>query len=622
MGARIAICLFASLTFTGLLSSASRAADFPPEDAVPISVPIYFEKRLMGIAQVLITPDPQLSYVQAAPLLAILKPLLPEDRLAVLDTAAALHGFVSLPDGAKAGVELYFDETLVAVVVSIPSENKKTRSLKARGDYDFSNKAITPPSPVSAYLNVFGAQDYVDRGQWPGDEGRQPTRISTDGALNMKGWVLENSLDYAEDEGRTMQRGDTRLVHDLPDKAVRTAAGDLSYPVEGFQSFQPMLGVTVARNFDLQPYRVTEPTGRTSFFLNSPSRVEIFVNDRRVQTLQLGSGPYDITNFPIVNGSNDVKMVITDATGRVEVRTFEIVSDANLLTAGLHKFAYNLGVVSSTEDRQRQYEFREPVLSAFHRYGLTDSVTLGGNLQADHRQQMTGIDATIGTSLGTLRADLAGSHLDSGEEGFAWQTQYQIADHVKGEDDGIFTGTKSFTLLADYRSNKFAPLGLLTPENTSSYELAARYRQQWSPTLSVGIGGSYDFGRGDQDDDWRYSLSLGKQLISGLHLNLNFERRHLEGYGAFLNLSWSPPTSRHSLNSSYDSFARTARTDWNYAQEGRSESMSASAGVVRTADRYDSRGSATYYGSREQVTAGHEVVTPFGNDDGSSSATE
>ena len=415
MGARIATFLFASLTLTGLLPSTSLAADFPPEDAVPISVPIYFEKRLMGIAQVLITPDPQLSYVQAAPLFAILKPLVTEDRLAALD-AAVVHGFLGLLDGGKGGVDLHFDETLVAVVVSIPSENKKTRSLKARRDYDLSNKTITPPSPVSAYLNVFGAQDYVDRGQRPEDEGRQPTRISTDGALNVKGWVLESSLDYAEGEGRTVQRGDTRLVHDLPDKAVRTAAGDLSYPVEGFQSFQPMLGVTVARNFDLQPYRVTEPTGQTSFFLNSPSRVEIFVNDRRVQTLQLRSGPYNITDFPIVNGSNDVKMVITDATGRVEVKTFEIVSDANLLAAGLHKFAYNLGFASSTEDRQRQYEFGEPVLSVFHRYGLTDSVTLGGNLQANHRQQMTGIDATLGTTWGILRTDLAGSRLDSGEE--------------------------------------------------------------------------------------------------------------------------------------------------------------------------------------------------------------
>jgi len=119
----------------------------------------------------------------------------------------------------------------------------------------------------------------------------------------------------------------------MPDHLVRTALGDLSYPVEGFQGFQPMLGLTVARNFDLQPYRVSEPTGQTSFFLNSPSRVDIYVNERKVQTMQLNSGPYDMADFPVVNGSNNVKLVITDASGRVEVKQVDIVSDANLLAA-------------------------------------------------------------------------------------------------------------------------------------------------------------------------------------------------------------------------------------------------------------------------------------------------
>ncbi len=228
-----------------------------------------------------------------------------------------------------------------------------------------SNKTITPPSPVSAYLNIYGAQDYVDSASSSQYRGRQPFRMSTDGALNVNGWVFENSSDFIENDPRPWQRGDARLVHDLPDDMIRTALGDLSYPVEGFQSFQPMLGLTVARDFDLQPYRVSEPTGQTSFFLNSPSRVDVYVNGSKVQTLQLNSGPFNISDFPVVGGSNDVKLVITDAAGRVEVRNVDIVSDTNLLAAGLNKFAYNIGFVSSTVERDRQYDFAQPVLSPF-----------------------------------------------------------------------------------------------------------------------------------------------------------------------------------------------------------------------------------------------------------------
>ncbi|MBI3569927.1 MAG: fimbrial biogenesis outer membrane usher protein [Gammaproteobacteria bacterium] len=584
-------------------------------------MPLYLEQRQIGMAQMLIMPDAAESYVQAAPVLTLLKDLVPEESLRALEAVAA-QGFINLKNGAKGGIELRLDEILIALVVTIPSESKKLRSLRARRDFDVSNKIITPPSAVSAYLNVFGAQDYVNRGRSSQTEGRQPFRMSADGALNMKGWVLETSGDYIENDSRPWQRGDTRLVHDLPDDMIRTALGDLSYPVEGFQSFQPMLGLTVARNFDLHPYRVSEPTGRTSFFLNSSSRVDIYVNDRKVQTLQLSSGPYDMTDFPVVNGSNNVRLVITDATGRVEVKNFDIVSDANLLAAGLHKFAYNAGVISTTVNREKQYDSDRPVVSAFHRYGLTDRFTLGGNLQASRNQLMTGVDATVGGKWGVFRADLAGSHIEGGNDGFAWQTQYQIVDRGKIGNDGRFRGTRNFTLLTSYRSEHFAPLGSLSPNNVSSYQLATRYSQQWSPTVSLGIGGGYKIGRGDQRDDWNYTLSLNKRLSTSLHVNVSLQRRAIEGYGMFLSLGWTPRDSRHSVNSSHDSFNKTTRADWNYAQEGRAQSLSASAGFVHARDHSDGSGSVTYYGERGEITAGHNVVTTFDDSGGSSNTTE
>lgn len=619
--ARITKYALTSLMLYSLLCTEGIAADFSPENAVPISLPLYLDKRPLGTVQMLMMPDPQASYVQVGPLLAMLKNLVPADRLKAL-LAAATRGFLNLKDGAKGGVELHFDERLAALVVTIPSESKMRRSLTLRGSSTASNKTITAPSPVSAYLNVFGAQDFVDSGLPAQDMGRQPFRTSVDGALNMSGWVLESSGNYLEGDPHSWQRNDTRLVHDLPDSMMRTAMGDLSYPIEGFQSFQPMLGLTLARDFDLQPYRVSEPTGQTSFFLNSPSRVDIYVNDRKVQTLQLNSGPYNISEFPVVNGSNNVKLVITDATGRVEIKDVDIVSDSNLLAAGLGQFAYNVGFVSSTADRQQHYDFGQPVLSVFHRYGFTDSLTLGANMQADVSQQMAGFDTTMGTAWGVLRTDLGGSHLGSGKNGVAWQIQYQIVDRGDVGADLSFDGTKNFTMLADYRSRNFAPLGLLLPDNTSSYQVTARYSQQLSPTVNAGVGTSYEVGRSGQRDDSDYTLSLDKQFSAGIHVNVTLERRTVGGYGVFANLSWTPWNSRHSVNSSYDSFSKTARVDWDYAQENQSDSLSASAGAVRTEDRYDASGSITYYGERGQASASHDVVTPYGSGNGQLSAIE
>ncbi len=459
-------------------------------------------------------------------------------------------------------------------------------------------------------MNLFGSQDYVESGL-PGGDGRQPLRLSSDSAINLHGMVLESTGNYVEDADHPFQRSNTRLVYDLPDSMVRLAAGDLSYPIEGFQSFQSMLGVTVARDFDLQPYRVSEPTGQTSFFLNAPSRVDIYVNDRKVQTLQLGSGNFDVRNFPVVNGSNDVRLVITDAAGRVEVKNLNIVSDASLLESSLHKYAYNLGVVSTNTDGMMHYDTSQPAFSAFHLYGVTDWLTVGANLQADSDQQMGGMDATIGGKWGILRADLSESRMKSGDNGFALQGQYQYIDPAQMNADGTFKGARNFTLLTIYQDRDFAPLGVLLPDNLFSYDTTARYSQQLSPTLNLGIGGRYQVGRDGQSNVWTSSLSFDRQLQGGLHVGVSMDHASTESFGVFLSFTWSPQSSRHFVSGSYDSTTHTTRADWNYAQAERTDSIAASAGVTQTGDRSEGNGSITYYGNRGDITANHDLVTSF-----------
>lgn len=607
--AQITLYLCALLALA-LFSARVQAEELLLKDAVPLLVPLYLDGHDRGTAQMLIAPDPKESYVQAVPLIAVLKSHLAEDKLKTLETAIS-KGFLKLSDGKKGGIDLRFDETLLAIVISLPPEYRKEQTFSARGLYDLSGKPVTKPSPVSAYMNMFGSQDYVETGL-PDNNGRQPLRLSSDGAINIHGVVLENTANYVEDAEHPLQRSNTRLVYDLPDSMVRLAAGDLSYPVEGFQSFQSMLGATVARDFDLQPYRVSEPTGQTSFLLNTPSRVDIYVNDRKVQTLQLASGNFDVRNFPVVNGSNDVRLVITDATGRVEVKNFNIVSDASLLESGLHKYAYNLGVVSSNTNGMMHYDTSQPALSAFHLYGVNDWLTVGANIQADTDQHMGGVDATIGSKLGILRADLSESRIKSGNSGFALQGQYQYIDPAKMNADGTFKGARNFTLLTIYQDRNFAPLGVLLPDNLFSCDTTGRYSQQLTPTLNLGIGGRYQVGRDGQSNRWASSLTFDKQLEGGFHVGVSMDHESTESLGVFLSFTWSPQSSRNFMSGSYDSTTHTTRADWNYAQAERTGSIAASAGVTQTGDRGEGNGSITYYGNRGDITANHDLVTSFG----------
>ena len=97
-----------------------------------------------------------------------------------------------------------------------------------------SRKAILEalrPAVVSSFLN-FNLKG-TDR-KTNGFHDRQQWGLALDGALNIDGVVLEGSAFGEVSEAAALDRGDVRLVYDLPQRALRLMAGDLSYPVVGY----------------------------------------------------------------------------------------------------------------------------------------------------------------------------------------------------------------------------------------------------------------------------------------------------------------------------------------------------------------------------------------------------
>ena len=87
----------------------------------------------------------------------------------------------------------------------------------------------------------------------------------------------------------------------------------------------------------------------------------------------------------------------------------------------MHSSPQSVTGASQTDGREKTYDASLPVFSGFHRYGLSDNLTLGANLQGHREQQMGGMDVTIGHPWGTVRADVAASHTAGAGGGLAWR---------------------------------------------------------------------------------------------------------------------------------------------------------------------------------------------------------
>ncbi|MBE9114196.1 fimbrial biogenesis outer membrane usher protein [Nodosilinea sp. LEGE 07298] len=431
--------------------------------------------------------------------------------------------------------------TFDKLYLQIPAALRRTNVV---GSYGLPPEAADalPVSTVSGYLNILAGEDIV----WSGSgAGRQPLRLSLDGALNLSGWVLEGRANVIEGGAPGFSRGDVRLVHDDPLNALRYIAGDLSIPVSGaFQTVVPLGGISVSRNYSLQPYRVTRPTGEFTFFLERPSRVEIYINGVRVQQLQLEAGPQDIRNLALSTGANDIQLIITDDLGQVQRLDFATALAGNLLAPGLQQFSYNLGFPTRTLGGQRQYDWNEPQLALAHRWGVSSTLTLGTYAQLTPSYQMVETDGVWASAMGNWGWDVAASHTGDLGTGLAMRLQYELPPNPQD------TTNRSLRFAAEYRSDRFTTLGALGP-SPDWLTLSGSYSQRIFDNTSLNIGGGYRLGR-NGPDSYTANLGLSRSFGNGLSGSVNINHsRNQQGQDetrAFLGLSWLMSQQRQSIS--------------------------------------------------------------------------
>lgn len=551
-----------------------------------------------GIASVAVAEGPHGKTVASAEVLPLLQPLVQEADYAELQKQLAALPQWPLGQTVQ-GVTLTYSARQVAVAIAVARPRPTHLALRQGPEVPLGQVVV--PGRLSAFANIYAGTGYTQGGSlMPGASGRTPASVSIDAAVNRKGWVLESRLQYAEKQKRPWYAQNTRLVRDVPGRMMRYQAGELSYPTAGFQRFTPLLGVGGARNFDLQPYRITRPAGRDSFTLNAPATVDVIVNGVRTRTLQLQPGVYELSDFPVASGSNDVKLVITDASGRREEKSFPIVSDGALLAKDLSEFTYNLGLPVATVNNAQQYK-AEPTISTLWRKGVTGSLTVGANLQGSLRRQLAGLENMWANRLGMFHGDVAVSRGPQGTGQGARLEYRNLQTMGSGNTDDFWQASMQ------YQSGSFN-LADSTP-NPYSVEAQASYTHAFNPSLTGSLRTDYRLGR-DSPNDYRAGASLYYRITSNLWASLDGNRSLRNGNSLLATLSWSPSANTQ-LTGSYDAPGQQWRTDWTQRGSTIGTGLDATTELTKKNQQYELNGSANYTGQRGRVGVRQERTMNF-----------
>jgi len=316
-----------------------------------------------------------------------------------------------VPLAALPGVRYRYDEALQIVDFDVDPSRRRPKVYDARGSAR--QRAIDPPTTglVLNYL-LFGSagrDSTLPAWQFQGASATLDARLfSPYGVVSQTGILASNpGAALVSDQLRL----DTAWTTRDPDEIVTRRAGDTISGGLAWTRPIRLGGLQLQRDFALRPDLVTLPLPSYSGSAAVPSTVDIYVNDIRTLSQDVGSGPFRISNLPILTGQGNASVIVRESSGRAVETVLPFFVSGRLLQAGLSDFSVETGFPRLFYGARSNVYSTKPAGSASLRYGLSDRMTLEAHAEATRNLVNGGIGANAGLDgIGLFSAALAGSH--------------------------------------------------------------------------------------------------------------------------------------------------------------------------------------------------------------------
>jgi len=364
--------------------------------------------------------------------------------------------------------------------------------------------------------------------------------------LSLKGALLLTTISRTRD---TVVRGLTSVTIDDRRRMVRWVAGDAVADAGVLGGAALLGGLSITRDFGIDPYFVHQPTLRLRGAAATPSTADVYVGGQLVRSERLPPGTFELQGVAVPAGRGDVRVVVRDAFGREqELRSsFHVTESA--LAPGLHEYGYHLGHQRRRVD-SASWDYGPLAFVGRHRTGLTDAITVGARLEASKGLLSGGPRLTARLPFGEL--DLAvGASRREGVGGSAAALAFMspgrrvtLGGSIAYHTDGYATvgqepGADRPRL--DLSASLNVPLGSrgslgLRHSQSERWEEGPQARTSVQASAQIGGRASIEVGGARVREDGRRSheLVVGLSMFLGPRTNasMNYERRGAQVTGS------------------------------------------------------------------------------------------
>jgi outer membrane usher protein len=572
----------------------------PPAGAIAIDVPLQLNGFYLGDISIRTTRAGEFISLDGERFATLLQTRVNEETLKAIRAALAASGdrFVGIEPFKQDGFDVAFDPGELRVAVTVSAARAPVQELSLSGS-SAATGDLLPLAGFSGALNISLAQNWINESRNdPSREGWEPLTGAIDGYFNIggiNGVYLFHQWIYDSGSDTKFTRGPAVLVHDLINRGIRIAVGDVSPFGTELQGAAELGGFQIATAYaQIQPNRNIRPAGRTQFVLERTSRVEVEVNGIIVRTLTLTPGQYDLRDLSYSEGLNDVRLFVEDSAGRRELGSFSGFFANSLLEPGINDFSIAAGFQREAVPGGFRYLTDRPQFTGFFRRGLGPNFTGGVNAQLADDLINFGAEGVLATRLGTFVGQGSASH-SQGQSGFATSMGFRHTGAIAGYASEV-------EVLWDYRSDHYRALNEFQLRNDVSHEVSARWRQLLPFNIAATVGASY-LQRRSGPDSPRYTVSVGRpfgRLVANVLVEGGRNFRGEEEHNVLVSLTYRLG-QRSTLRGQYRSRLNEKLIEFDRQAYNGIGEWGVRAGIVDANDRRLIEGQADLYTNRGEL---------------------
>jgi len=431
-----------------------------------------------------------------------------------------------VPLSALLNVHYTFDEQKLTVTIV----GKTTESAKTVADLfslQAGTKNIYYPRETGAFINY--GLNYA----FTGEDGFQSF------SLTNKVGFRTGDMFFTTDSVYTKTENDDHFVR-LQSSLTYERRPDLQWLVLGDQyansgnlgSTVNMAGIGFSKVYRIDPYFITQPVMNLQGTVIYPTQAEIYLNGVLIGKQDIAPGSFNLKNIYSQTGSHNIEVVLKDPFGNEQRISYMAYFSAQMLREGLHEYSYNIGFLRE-QYGSKSNEYGDLAFSAFHRYGVTNSLNIGARAEGSDGTYNGGVTTTIAVPrAGQFTLEASGSYSDVNDSGNALSLEHSLQ-----------IGSFNTNLLLRKYSRYYATVGTPLPaEDSPRYELRAGMGFTFNPL------GSFSFNYAQTEDfkgiDTRViSVNYSRTLYKSISLFATGSATRITNedtnYSGFIGLNFS-----------------------------------------------------------------------------------